>query len=264
MEHFLTKLRGEVKMKILLTNDDGIFAVGLRSLYKALIKHGHQVDVIAPLTEQSAVGHAVTLSSPLRIKHINENGLKGIGVHGTPVDCVKLALTTLLSERPDLVISGINSGANVGVDILYSGTVAAATEAALAKVPALAVSIDNFSPIDLSKQAEFICKFIEKINWSNYKNKVLNLNFPDCDLDKIKGISVCEQTQAVYKDWYERRIDPRGKEYFWLCGYIPEEQLKSDSDRKLLTEGYITITPLHFNFTDKGLLAHLSKEVMDI
>lgn len=248
-------------MKILLTNDDGIYAIGLRALYKALMDSGHEVHTIAPLTEQSAVGHAVTLSNPLRIKKIEENGLKGIGVHGTPVDCVKLALTTLLEEKPDLVISGINSGANVGVDILYSGTVAAATEAALAKVPALAVSIDNFHPFDLTEQAAFVCEFIEKIPWSKYLGKVINLNFPDLPFDKIKGVKVCAQTQAVYKDWYEKRIDPRGSEYFWLCGYIPEDELADNTDRRLLSEGYITITPLHFNFTDTKLLFELSNDV---
>ncbi len=251
-------------MKILLTNDDGIFAIGLRTLYRALIDKGYDVSVIAPLTEQSAVGHAVTLSNPLRIKKINENGLKGIGVRGTPVDCVKLALTTLLKNTPDLVVSGINSGANVGVDILYSGTVAAATEAALAKVPALAVSIDNFQPLDLKKQAEFVCEFIEKIEWIKYRNKVINLNFPNCAFDEIKGVKVCAQTQAVYKDWYEKRLDPRGKPYFWLCGYIPKENLSPKSDRAYLNEGYITVTPLHFDFTDKGLLKTLNNEIGDL
>jgi len=248
-------------MEILLTNDDGIWALGLRALYYSLTQKGHRVHVIAPLTEQSAVGHAVTISNPIRIKYVKENNFKGIGVSGTPVDCVKLAITTLLKNKPDLLISGINNGANVGVDILYSGTVAAATEAALAKIPALAVSIDNFSPEDLSDQSEFVCKLIKQINWEKYKNKVLNLNFPDCPLNKVKGLKVCAQTQAIYKDWFEERKDPRGNLYYWLCGYIPEEDLTPGSDRALLSKGYITITPLHFNFTDTSLLTDLKKDI---
>jgi len=244
-------------MEIVLTNDDGIWAVGLRSLYYSLIKNGHKVHVIAPLTEQSAVGHAVTLSNPLRIKEVKENNFKGIGVLGTPVDCVKLALTTLLNTIPDLLISGINSGANVGVDILYSGTVAAATEAALAKVPALAVSVDDFSPKDLTEQSEFICDFISKIELYRFRGRVLNLNFPSCPLSQAKGIQVCPQTQAVYKDWFEERKDPRGRPYYWLCGYIPEDELSKDSDRALLSQGYITLTPLHFDFTDWDMITRM-------
>ena len=128
-------------MRILLTNDDGIQAVGLRALYKALVAAGHEVHVVAPITEQSAVGHAITLSAPLRVKEFREENFFGLGVSGTPADCVKLAISTLLKEAPELVVSGINAGANVGVDIMYSGTVSAATEGALKGFPALAVSI---------------------------------------------------------------------------------------------------------------------------
>jgi len=250
-------------MEILLTNDDGIWALGLRTLYKSLLEAGHSVQVIAPLTGQSAVGHAVTLSNPIRIKHVKNSNFEGIGVSGTPVDCVKIALRKILKNPPDLLISGINNGANVGVDILYSGTVAAATEAALAGVSALAVSIDNFDPRDLTDQAKFVCRLIEKIDWEKFKNRVLNLNFPDLPLKKVKGIKVCPQTQTIYKDWYEERVDPRGKPYFWLCGYIPEENLSPQSDRAYLTKGYITLTPLHFDFTDKKLLEKLRSEVND-
>ncbi len=246
-------------MEIVLTNDDGIWSIGLRTLYFALKEANHTVHVIAPLTEQSAVGHAVTISTPIRIKEIKNSEFEGIGVYGTPVDCVKLALTKILSISPDLLISGINNGPNVGVDILYSGTVAAATEAALNNIPALAVSIDDFSPKDLSKQSEFVCKFIEKIDWQRYKKKVLNLNFPGLSWEEIKGFKVCPQTQTAYKDWYEERKDPRGNPYFWLCGYIPEERLSKGTDRELLTKGFITLTPLHFDFTDKDSLLELSE-----
>ncbi len=248
-------------MNIVVTNDDGIWSIGLRTLANTLRDRGHKVEVIAPLTEQSAVGHAVTISSPLRIKDVRDNDFQGIGVSGTPVDCVKLALTTILKEPPDLFLSGINSGANVGVDVLYSGTVAAATEAALAKIPSMAISIDDFSPTELYHQAEFISRLVERINWKRYQGYVINLNFPRCNFDDIKGIRVCPQTQAVYKDWYEEREDPRGRKYYWLCGYIPPEQVQGGTDRDLLSKGFITITPLAFNFTAFNLLSCLQEEL---
>ncbi len=251
-------------MNIVVTNDDGIWSIGIRALVKALEERGHDVEVIAPLTEQSAVGHAVTISSPLRIKEVKDNGFKGIGVSGTPVDCVKLALTTILKKTPHLFLSGINTGANVGVDVLYSGTVAAATEAALAKIPSMAISIDDFSPTNLTSQAKFVSSLIEKINWKKYRGYVLNLNFPRCNFDDIQGMKVCPQTQAVYRDWYEKREDPRGKKYYWLCGYIPPEQVQEGTDRDLLSKGFITITPLTFNFTAFNLLNSLEEELPSI
>lgn len=250
-------------MDIVLTNDDGIWAVGLRALYSELLKAGHKVTVVAPLTEQSAVGHAVTLSSPLRVKEVNQNNFKGYGISGTPVDCVKIALGTVLSFEPDLLISGINSGANVGVDILYSGTVAAATEAALAGIPALAVSIDEFRPVDLDQQAEYVARFVQDIDWPRIpRRRVLNLNFPKCSLDQTRGLRICPQTQAVYEDWYDKRIDPRGGPYYWLCGEILPQNLEADSDRSLLSQGYLTLTPLTFDFTDHGFLDQLRQHLI--
>jgi 5'-nucleotidase len=246
-------------MNILLTNDDGIWAPGLRAMYRALIDAGHEVTVVAPLTEQSAVGHAVTLSSPLRIKKVNDQSFLGFGVSGSPVDCVKIALGTVYNLQPDLVISGINNGANVGVDILYSGTVAAATEAALVGIPSLAVSVDNFNPQDLSRQAEFVQEFMHSITWTSLPlRRVLNLNFPDLPIRECKGLRVCAQTQAVYEDWYDERTDPRGRRYYWLCGEILPQNLEPDTDRTLLTQGYITLTPLTFDFTDHELMHKLT------
>lgn len=246
-------------MKILLTNDDGIQAVGLRSLYHALIRAGHEVSVVAPVTEMSAVGHAVTLAAPLRVKTFEEQEFVGQGVSGTPADCVKLGLTTLLSSQPDLVVSGINAGANVGVDILYSGTVSAATEGALMGLPALAVSFDGFSPQDLSAQGDFTASFLSKVDWDGLpKHCVLNLNFPDLPMGEVKGLKVCPQTRAAYEDWYEERVDPRGRKYYWLTGVIPPDMVLPDQDRALLTEGFMTLTPLRFDFTDHETMGRLS------
>jgi len=247
-------------MNILLANDDGIQAVGLRALYFALKEAGHDVHVVAPVTEQSAVGHAVTLSMPIRVKEFRENGFVGQGVYGTPVDCVKLGLSTLLEEAPDLVLSGINAGANVGVDILYSGTVSAATEGALMEIPAMAVSMDNFNPQDLSGQARYCAELLAKIPWAELPRKcVLNLNFPNCPIDDAKKMILCPHTRASYRDWYDTRQDPRGRPYYWLDGAIPPERISADRDRALLTDGHITLTPLHFDFTDKEALELLEK-----
>lgn len=246
-------------MNILLTNDDGIQAVGLRALYRALVDAGHAVHVVAPVTEQSAVGHAVTLSTPLRVKEFKENGFQGLGVYGTPVDCVKLGVTTLLQSKPDVVVSGINAGANVGVDILYSGTVSAATEGALMGLPALAVSYDSFNPVDLAEQANYAAALLTRIPWSVLPaQSLLNLNFPARPIAETKGLRLCPHTAAMYKDWYETRVDPRGRPYYWLDGVIPPEKLAPDTDRRLLTEGYVTLTPLRFDFNDLPTLDRLA------
>jgi len=249
-------------MKILLANDDGIQAIGLRALYFALIEAGHEVRVVAPVTEQSAVGHAVTLSMPIKVKEFKENGFVGQGVYGTPVDCVKLGLSTLLDEAPDIVLSGINAGANVGVDILYSGTVSAATEGALMEIPSMAVSMDSFTPTDLTDQARYCADLLLKIPWDSLPPKcVLNLNFPNCPIHEAKEMILCPHTRASYKDWYDARQDPRGHSYYWLNGAIPPERISADRDRALLTGKHITLTPLHFDFTDRKTLDLLSKEL---
>lgn len=248
-------------MNILLTNDDGIQAPGLRALYNGMKKAGLNVNVVAPVSEQSAVGHAVSLSTPLRVKTFKEDGFYGLGVYGTPVDCVKLGLSTLLDEKPDIVVSGINSGANVGVDILYSGTVSAATEGALMGISALAVSFDNFNPVDLSDQADYCIDLLKRIPWKKLKEKtVMNLNFPAIPVAETKGVKVCPHTRVSWQDWYDSRLDPRGRPYYWLDGIMPPEKISPGSDRALLTEGYITMTPLHFDFTDRESIGMLESE----
>lgn len=249
-------------MDILLTNDDGIRAVGLRALYAALTKAGHRVHVAAPMTEQSAVGHSVTLFSPLRVKQVEESGFSGLGISGTPADCVKLALSHLLPKKPDMIVSGINAGANVGVDVLYSGTVSAATEGALDGIPAMAVSVDDYHPEELSAQAEYAVAMLEKDFWAGFpRHCVLNVNFPSGPLDEAKGLKVCRQTSATYRDWYDERNDPRGNPYYWLCGVIPPENVDPDSDRGLLSRGYITVTPLTFDLTHAVYMETLSRQL---
>ncbi|GAB6110774.1 5'/3'-nucleotidase SurE [Desulfomicrobium salsuginis] len=249
-------------MDILLTNDDGIRAVGLRALYAALVKAGHRVHVAAPMTEQSAVGHSVTLFSPLRVREVEEPGFSGLGISGTPADCVKLALSHLLPKRPDMIVSGINAGANVGVDVLYSGTVSAATEGALAGIPAMAVSVDDYHPEELSAQAGYAAGMLEGGFWSSFPNQcVLNVNFPAGALADAKGLRVCRQTSCTYRDWYDERNDPRGNPYYWLCGVIPPENVEPDTDRDSLSRGYITVTPLTFDLTHAEYMKTLARQL---
>ncbi|MGX7948256.1 5'/3'-nucleotidase SurE [Oleidesulfovibrio alaskensis] len=249
-------------MFIALTNDDGIQAPGLRAMYKALKEAGHTVQVVAPVTEQSAVGHAVTIALPLRVKIFSENGFQGMGVYGTPTDCVKLGLNALLDKKPDIVVSGINAGANVGPDILYSGTVSAATEAAHMGYPSLAVSYDNFKPDDIAAHARFAVEIMESMPWQSLPPRcVLNLNLPDVPMQQCKGLTLCPQTRAVWKDWYDHRTDPRGNSYWWLNGIIPPETVAEGTDRDMLTRGYATLTPLRFDFTDRETLARLQQNM---
>lgn len=246
-------------MRILLTNDDGIGAEGLRHLYTGLTEAGFSVTCVAPINEMSAVGHAVTLASPLRVKEFSTDTFTGYGVQGTPADCVKLGITTLMDEPPELVVSGINAGANVGVDILYSGTVSAATEGALMGYPAIAASMDSFTRTELTGHAGWLGLFIRHMAETNGfaelpRRCVLNVNFPDCAIEDVASLKICRQTSAAYKDVYDTRQDPRGRPYHWLTGEIPRADIGPDSDRYLLTEGHITLTPLKFDFTDYATL----------
>ncbi|GFH63119.1 MAG: 5'-nucleotidase [Candidatus Desulfovibrio kirbyi] len=239
-------------MDVLLTNDDGIRAIGLRTLYAALREAGHTVHVVAPIRQQSGVGHSLTVFEPVRAIDIVEPNFQGTGIYGTPTDCVKLALATLLPKQPDMVISGINAGQNVGPDILYSGTVGAATEAAHEDLPSIAVSHnDHRASEDLLPQARHLVELAERIDWTRLaRRRVLNINYPAGQLSKAKGIKVCPQTSAVWKNVYTERFDPRGAPYWWLEGEIPEHTINPGSDKDMLNKGYITITPLCFEFTD--------------
>ncbi len=246
------------QMNILLSNDDGIYGLGLRALYEALTEAGHRVQVVAPMNEKSGVGHSISIFKPLQVKEINEQGFSGIGVHGTPVDCVKLALTTLMQTKPDLVVSGINAGANVGPDILFSGTVAAATEGAHSGLRSLAISYDNIRPSSLLEQARHAVKFIDDFNWDSVPPRcVLNLNYPDMNISETKGLSVCPQTTALWKDEYVESRNPRNERHWWIKGEILAKDVEQGSDKNMLDKGYITLTPLHFEFTQQKYMQEL-------
>lgn len=247
-------------MKILMTNDDGIRADGLRALYKVLKERGHEVTVVAPMRQQSGVGHSLTFFQPLQAYEVKEADFEGLGVYGTPTDCIKLALGNLLPCQPDLVVSGINAGSNVGPDILYSGTVGAATEACHHNLASMAISNNEFEHVDIMAKARHAVQMAEEMDWAALpKRRVLNVNYPKGPLAQCKGVRLCPQTSAVWKNGYEERIDPRGGRYWWIMGEVPPEDVEPGSDKALLDAGYITVTPLCFSFTDEAGLASLQK-----
>ncbi|HIE33217.1 MAG TPA: 5'/3'-nucleotidase SurE [Thermodesulfobacteriaceae bacterium] len=244
-------------MKILLTNDDGIFAEGLCALYRTLALD-HEVVVVAPEAERSAVGHAITLSDPLRVKIVRRGKeFWGYAVSGTPADCVKIAFYELVGPV-DLVISGINRGANVGINVLYSGTVSAATEAAILGTPALAVSLAAYENEDYCFAAYFISTLVEElIHWPLPKTFCLNINVPNIPAHLIKGVKLTRQGTRKLKERFEKRVDPHGNIYYWQCG---EEFLEEDpsTDVIAIKQGFISITPLNYDLTDFPLLQTLA------
>ena len=245
-------------MKILLTNDDGIHAPGLFALYRTL-RYEYDVQIVAPEIEMSAVGHAITLSSPLRVQEVHKEGsFYGYAVTGTPADCVKIAINELFESPPDIVLSGINPGANVGVNILYSGTVSAATEGAFLGVPSAAISLDARQNPDFHFAAEFSKEIIRFIKESGLrKGTALNVNVPARPSGEISGVRITRQGTARFEERFERRTDPRGNVYYWLSGETPVEDGDPDADSVALKEKRITITPIQYDLTCKEELERL-------
>lgn len=239
-------------MQILLTNDDGIYAPGIAAL-KHTIQDLGQVTVVAPDVEQSGVGHSITFSHPLRIREVQVNNEHiGYGVNGSPADCVKLAIYEVMKQRPDVVISGINMGSNVGIHILYSGTVAAAVEAAIMGFPSIAVSFEiSGRHDDIHSAAKVAKKVIERIlSHKLPAGSLLNVNIPSIPQDQIKGIRVTRQFAHDFKENFEKRIDPSGRAYYWLIGTDKTIHREEDTDIHAVNEGYISITPLRYDLTD--------------
>jgi 5'-nucleotidase len=251
--------------KILLTNDDGIYADGLWALDKVLRKNHHTV-VVAPDRERSAVGHAITLNNPLRVNQVNVNGgFQGWAVSGTPVDCVKLALVELLDQQPDLVISGINPGANVGVNVNYSGTVAAAKEAAQYGLASLAVSIEQGEILHYETAACFVAELIPRIFAHHLpQGTFLNVNVPNTSINQIAGIRLSRQSSDLYDEFFEKRSDPRNRIYYWQGSESKPQYAHQDADGALLAAKYISITPIQCDMTDFRALEHLKSWQLDL
>ncbi|MFW6147665.1 MAG: 5'/3'-nucleotidase SurE [Thermodesulfobacteriota bacterium] len=246
-------------MKILLTNDDGILAEGLFALHEEL-KADFELFVVAPEVEMSAAGHAISLSNPLRVRPFKRRGtFFGYGVSGTPADSVKIGVQEILPERPDMIISGINLGSNVGINLLYSGTVSAATEGAFLGIPSAAISLNTKIDPDFGFAARFARRLIAFIGEHGVsEGTALNVNIPAIPEDQIKGISFTHQDLAKQRDAFEKRNDPRGNIYYWLASETPIEESLPNTDLKALAENRVTITPITFDLTNHKEMKRLA------
>jgi 5'-nucleotidase len=245
-------------VRILLTNDDGILAPGLAALYRGL-KRFAEVEVVAPDSVQSASGHGITVRSPLVSRSIHAHGeFQGWAVAGRPADCVKVALARLLERRPDMVVSGINDGANVAVNVLYSGTVAAAAEGAILGLPSVAVSLEWGEEVNFSRAADIACRLIETygkdVLAGNPPCPLLNINIPSLSEGRPKGIKVAPQAVVRTNDHYEEHASVDGSRQYALSGWF-DDYGPPDWDLGALRDGYVVLTPLHFDMTDHARLA---------
>jgi len=255
-------------MNLLISNDDGIQSLGVRALANQLAEAGHHVTVVCPDRERSATGHGLTLHQPIRanpVEALFHPSVQAWACSGTPADCVKLALWALLDQKPDLVLSGINHGANLGTDVLYSGTVSAAMEGLIEGIPAIAFSLTSFTSHDFSPAASFAQTLVAQLQINPLPELVLlNVNVPAVSADAIAGVAITRQGVRRYVDVFEKRVDPRGKTYYWLAGELLEDVEESTdfaeaamTDVQAIRENFITVTPLQYNLTSGQGLNHL-------
>ncbi len=238
-------------MNILLTNDDGIYAEGLWALEKRLGKR-HAVTVVAPDRERTGVGHGITLNQPLRaVERVVDGGSRGYAVDGTPADCVILGIKEILASPPDLVVSGINPGANLGNNVNYSGTVAAAREAALRGLPAMSVSVKAMRVRHYDTAALFAARLAERIHANGLpRGTFLNVNLPDIPLAEVEGVRVSRLGSAATREGLEKRVDPRQRVYYWHGGRDQEFDAEPDFDGAAVNRRLISVTPLKCDATD--------------
>jgi len=247
-------------MDILLTNDDGIYAEGLWALHGALCRE-HAVTVVAPDRERTAVSHGITLHQPLRASRVAVNGhSQGYAVNGTPADCVKLGVLEIMGRKPDIVVSGLNPGANVGVNINYSGTVAAAKEAALGGVPAIAASIEAGAPYAYETAAGFIARLVGPVTLRGLPpGTFLNVNFPNTPWQEIAGVRISRHGLSLFKEYMEKRVDPRKRTYYWQGADMQTFEENPDIDGTALRQRFISITPIKCDMTDYDALNELKQ-----
>lgn len=250
---------------ILVTNDDGINAPGIRHLVESVRGLG-RIVVVAPDKVQSGMGHAITTSDPLRLEKtetFSDLGLEAWQCNGTPVDCVKIARNVVLGFQPDICVSGINHGSNASINVIYSGTMSAAMEAAIEGIPAVGFSLMDFRyDADFSVSKIVARKTVKRIlSESMPEHLLLNINIPSVAKKDFKGIRVCRQAQAFWREKFEERKDPVGKKYFWMTGQFINNDEGEDTDMKALNKGFASIVPITIDFTEKKLLEWLAKKL---
>ena len=248
-------------MRILLTNDDGIRAPGIQALWEQL-KTIAEIVVAAPSQQQSATGHSITVYHPIWVnKHpFEDSRITGWRIGGTPADSVKIALDTLMTEKPDLVISGINHGPNLATDVLYSGTVSAAVEGAMHGIPAIAISLATDAEPDFGPAAAFCRNVVQQIIDKTFPAfSLININVPPVPATEIRGVTVTRLGNIEYENAFERRVDPRGRIYYWMAGTPVETPNPGDTDVAAIRSNQVSLTPIHFDLTDYTLLKNLQQ-----
>jgi 5'-nucleotidase len=251
----MAKTKQKEQPIILITNDDSIFAPGIKALTEAVQDLG-RVVVVAPDKPQSGMGHAITIGSPLRLQKVPYlDGIEAYTCNGTPVDCVKLAVDKVLHRKPDICLSGINHGANHSINVLYSGTMSAAMEAAIENIPSVGFSLLDYSmEADFSAAKTYVRKItLQILSQKSSKHLLLNVNIPAVPESLIKGIKICRQAYAKYEEDFIERKDPHGKMYFWLTGEFVNFDKGKDTDVWALKHNYVSVVPVQFDLTDYAL-----------
>jgi 5'-nucleotidase len=256
-------MSGKKKEKpiILITNDDGITAPGILALVEA-VKHLGKLVVVAPDKPQSGMGHAITIHDPLRLHKVHiGKGIEAWSCSGTPVDCVKLAVDKVLHRKPDICLSGINHGANHSINVIYSGTMSAAIEASIEKIPSVGFSLLDYRvEADFSAARKYAAMIVEKL-LTRKKNEhlCLNVNIPAVKQELIKGIKICKQAYAKYEEDFDERKDPTGKKYYWLTGEFKNFDKAKDTDVWALANNYVSVVPVQFDLTNYQLKKDLEQ-----
>lgn len=246
---------------ILICNDDGIFAPGIHALIAAMQELG-EVFVVAPDSPQSGMGHAITINSTLRVNKIkHEGGYEKYSCSGTPVDCIKMAVSALMSRKPDLVVSGINHGSNSSINVIYSGTMSAAVEGCIEGIPSIGFSLCNYSyEADFTPGIPYIKKIAATVLKEGLPDGVcLNVNIPAVYSDKLKGVRVCRQARAVWEEEMDERRDPRGGKYYWLTGVFRNMDDGIDTDEWALENDYISVVPIQIDLTAHKTLEEIKR-----
>jgi 5'-nucleotidase len=250
------------KPTILITNDDGITAPGIKNLVEA-VKDLGKIIVVAPDKAQSGMGHAITIGQPLRMTKMEMfEGIEAWQISGTPVDCVKLAVDKILHGKPDLCLSGINHGANHSINVIYSGTMSAAMEASIESIPSIGFSLLDYSyEADFSAARHYVRKIVSSLLLQKKleKHLLLNVNIPSIPVELIKGVKICRQAYAKYEEDFEERKDPHGKKYYWLTGEFVNFDKGKDTDVWALEHNFVSVVPVQFDLTNYKLKVQLEK-----